>query len=198
MTPQQAAHAALEAIGPTTRVSTDPTAEVAGRPAYQLVLVPRDSRSLVGSVRIAIDGATRIPTRVQVFARGASAPAFQVGYTSLSTARPAASVFAFTPPPGAKVKEVTPGHAGDESGPQTLANAAPRVVGHGWTSVLVAHAPGTISSSSMLKALPVVSGSWGSGRLLRGTLFSAVLTDDGRVAIGAVPPSLLYAALARA
>ena len=48
----------------------------------------------------------------------------------------------------------------------------------------------------MLNLLPKVSGTWGSGHLLSGTLFSAVLTDDGRVAIGAVAPAQLYAALA--
>jgi hypothetical protein len=47
----------------------------------------------------------------------------------------------------------------------------------------------------MLQALPRVSGSWGSGRLLSGSLFSAVITDDGRVAVGAVRPQLLYSAL---
>src|SRR5262245_54511434 len=52
-TPQQAAQAALKAIGPSTQVTTDPTAQVAGRSAYELVLTPRDARSLVGSVRIA-------------------------------------------------------------------------------------------------------------------------------------------------
>jgi hypothetical protein len=48
----------------------------------------------------------------------------------------------------------------------------------------------------MLELLPRVSGSWGSGHLLEGKLFSAVLTDDGRVAVGAVTPQTLYAALA--
>jgi hypothetical protein len=47
----------------------------------------------------------------------------------------------------------------------------------------------------MLQELPKVSGSWGSGRLLQGTLFSALVTNDGRVAVGAVPPAQLYAAL---
>jgi hypothetical protein len=47
-----------------------------------------------------------------------------------------------------------------------------------------------------LKALPTVSGSWGSGHLLQGTLFSALLTDDGRVVVGAVAPQALYDALA--
>ncbi len=49
---------------------------------------------------------------------------------------------------------------------------------------------------SLLGALPQVSGAWGSGRVLEGTLFSLVLADDGRVALGAVAPDALYAALA--
>jgi hypothetical protein len=78
----------------------------------------------------------------------------------------------------------------------------PRVVGTGWTSVVVAEVPAaagasTKSLSTLVKALPAVSGTWGSGHLLRGTLFTVVLTDDGRVAAGAVAPDRLYKALAR-
>jgi hypothetical protein len=75
------------------------------------------------------------------------------------------------------------------------------VVGKGWTRVLVATLPadqqtsGGSSPNAMLDALPRVSGSWGSGHLLRTALLTAVLTDDGRVAVGAVPPGLLYRAL---
>ena len=43
--------------------------------------------------------------------------------------------------------------------------------------------------------MPKVTGDWGSGRVIDGTLFSAVLSDDGRVAVGAVAPDALYAAL---
>jgi outer membrane lipoprotein-sorting protein len=198
MTPQQAAEAALKAIDPSTQVTTDPTAEVAGRPAYQLDLVPRDPRSLVGSVRIAIDGETHVPTRVQVFARGATDPAFQVGFTSFSTATPPDSTFAFEPPPGATVKQgslpaVRP-HALRRA---DVAGLAPQTVGQGWTTVVVADV-GTPDDGlpAMLQSLPVVSGAWGSGHLLRGALFSAVLTDDGRLAVGAVAPRLVYGALA--
>src|SRR5680860_1232989 len=77
LTPQQAADAALEALSPSTKVSTDGTATVAGRSAYELLLQPRDSHSLVGSVRIAVDGATHVPTRVQVFAKNADNPSFE-------------------------------------------------------------------------------------------------------------------------
>lgn len=202
-TPQQAAQAALKAIDPTTQVSTDPTASVAGRPAYELSLVPRDSRSLIGSVRIAIDGSTHIPTRVQVFARGSSSPAFQVGFTSFSTATPEASVFGFQPPPGATVKQGEVPRSSSHPHPRSGATkGAPDVVGKGWTTVLVGQLPassgaGPSGLEGMLGKLPAVSGSWGSGHLLRSALVSAVLTDDGRVAIGAVPPQMLYAALSR-
>ena len=66
VTPQQAAARALAAVKPTTAVSTDPAVEVAGRAAYDLVLSPKDSRSLIGQVRISIDGEKKVPLRVQV------------------------------------------------------------------------------------------------------------------------------------
>jgi hypothetical protein len=94
-------------VGSTTRVGLQQNVTVAGQPAYQLTLAPKDSRSLIGQVRIAIAAHDSLPLQVQVFARGASSPAFSVGYTSLSFATPAASNFAFSPPPGAKVKTVT-------------------------------------------------------------------------------------------
>lgn len=208
LTPQQAADAALKAISPTTKVASNGTAVVAGRPAYLLALEPRSADTLVQSVQIAIDGATRVPTRVQVFAKGRTAPVLEVGFTSFDPHAPAASVFAFNPPPGTKVTEKSLGsltHRGShpmaKGHRHDTRSEGPTVVGSGWASVLVLPAPlgeklsgGT---STVLKQLPKVSGSWGSGRLLRGTVFSAVLTDDGRVAVGAVPPQQLYDALAR-
>ena len=209
VTPQQAAEAALKAISPSTKVSTDGTAVVAGRSAYELLLRPRDRASLVGSVRVAIDGRTHVPTRVQVFARHASTPSFEVGFTSFDDSVPPRSVFRFNPPPGTTVsRSAGPSHASalQQHQPRAAGRAAdqpPRVVGTAWTSVVVATLPSdstsiaTGSAARLLKALPTVRGSWGSGHLLRGKLFSAVLTDDGRVAVGAVAPSRLYAALAK-
>jgi outer membrane lipoprotein-sorting protein len=202
-TPQQAANEALKAITPTTSVSTDGTAVVAGRSAYELLLQPKNSSSLVSSVRIAIDGQTHVPTRVQVFARGASQPAFQVGFTSFDPSRPSANLFRFNPPPGTKVTQDTGRPQPHVGAPAVL----PHIVGHGWTSVVVAKtpaggttpqagAPGAGSMTRMLGALPEVSGSWGSGHLLKGSLFSVLLTNDGKVVAGTVPPRMLYDALA--
>jgi outer membrane lipoprotein-sorting protein len=106
-TPQQVARQILAAVGATTTVGLQSNVTVAGQAAYQLSLAPKDSRSLIGQVRIAIDAEYSLPLQVQIFARGASSPAFQVAYTSLSFTRPDPSNFPFTPPPGAKVKTVT-------------------------------------------------------------------------------------------
>src|SRR5215470_11596103 len=105
--PQQVARQILAAVGATTTVGLQSNVTVAGQAAYQLSLAPKDSRSLIGQVRIAIDAEYSLPLQVQIFARGASSPAFQVAYTSLSFTRPDPSNFPFTPPPGAKVKTVT-------------------------------------------------------------------------------------------
>ena len=47
-------------------------------------------------------------------------------------------------------------------------------------------------------AMTPISGSWGTGRVLEGTLFTAIITDDGRVAVGAVGADTLQTALAAA
>jgi hypothetical protein len=106
MTPLQAADQFLKLVGPTTRVTIPGTTTVAGRDAYQLAIAPRSSQSLIGQIMIAVDARTHLPLSLQVFARGGSSPAFSIGFTSLSFARPAASNFTFAPPPGAKVKTV--------------------------------------------------------------------------------------------
>jgi outer membrane lipoprotein-sorting protein len=281
LTPQQAAKQILAAVGPTTVVSTQTNVSVAGQAAYQLVLAPKDSRSLVGKVTIAVDGQhPGVPLRLQVFARGASAPSFSVGYTSISFVRPAAANFDFTPPAGAHVHNVRgPGHwyadaplsgqklvppmRGSWSGqapggahwranlpskshlgklrhpghtnwsirgnppPDPFQAMGPQVIGTGWLSVAVlpqavlgglagqgsaASAAGQAAASvggagggpvdggavlgALLKSAQPVHGSWGSGKLLRTSLFSILITNN-HVLIGAVDPSVLYTAAAK-
>jgi outer membrane lipoprotein-sorting protein len=204
-TPQEAADAALRALDPSTVVTTAGSAKVAGRSAYELVLAPRDTASLVGEVRLAIDAEEHVPLRVRVLARGASAPAFQVAFEQVTFARPDPAWFRFNPPPGTTVTEGTDDLGG--AAPTAPADRArPVVIGQGWTSVLVARLPSPDEGGSgpgadaelgaLVERLPAVSGPWGSGRLLAGSLFSVLLTDDGRVLIGAVGPDRLYLAAA--
>ncbi len=106
-TPQQVAKQLLAAVGPTTKVGLQQNVMIAGQAAYQISLAPKASGSLIGQIRIAIDARQALPLRVQIFARGASSPAFQVGFTSLQFGTPSAANFAFSPPSGAKVNTVT-------------------------------------------------------------------------------------------
>ena len=194
----------LAAINPSTTVSTDANQRVAGRSVYQLTLRPRaGAGSLIDRVSIAIDGATHIPLRVQVFGAGQSDPAFEVAFSSVDFTAPDAAQFTFNPPPGAQVTQANPDTAAPKAPSGTAlvqrARQGTRVVGKGWTSVVIASSsavPSVGQLGRVLASLPKVSGSWGSGHLLAGTVFSMVITDSGKVAIGAVTPDVLYSALA--
>lgn len=203
-TPQEAAEFALAALNPSTEVTTTGAGSVAGRPVYELVLTPREGDTRVARVTLAVDAETSVPLRVQVFSTQIGEPAIEVGFTSVDFATPDASLFTFTPPPGTDVTEKpsTDGPAAAGTRPDL---AEPTVVGEGWSQVVVATLPtddGAAAAASMsdvlsaLQALPTVTGPWGSGRVLDGTLVSAIITDDGRVALGAVSPQALADALA--
>jgi outer membrane lipoprotein-sorting protein len=235
LTPEQVTERLLDALDPSTRVSTGPVISVAGRAAYQLVLEPSGPGSLLGSIRIAVDGTELVPTRVQVFPTGSTRPAVELGFTAVTFAVPADDVFAFTPPPGATVEEhdlsaLRPhapgardadhprGHGRMHGRDVSMPRPDVTVVGEGWAAVLVAGlsggpggpgADGLLGRAlvqqlsrddgelgAILSTLPEVSGAWGSGRLLTSRLFSVLLTDDGRVLVGAVDGATLQAAAA--
>lgn len=195
LTPQQAADAALAAIDPSTVVSTAGTARVAGRDAYEIVLAPRDSASLVDQVRLAIDAKEYVPLRVQMYAKGVSDPAVEVAFTQITFERPDPEHFTFSPPADAK-EEKLPSFT--QLGAVTP--TAGKAVGSGWTTVLVGRTPslgndqgtGQATPEALLRLLPEVSGPWGSGRQISGKLFTMLLTDDGRVLVGLVSPERLY------
>ncbi|MGI5237512.1 LolA family protein [Dactylosporangium sp. CA-139066] len=201
--PQEAADLALKAIDPTTQVTTGNSAKIAGRNAYELVLRPRDTSSLVGEVRLAIDAQEKVPLRVQVLPRGTSNAAFEVGFTSVSFARPDDAEFTFNPPAGTKVTEGDPAKLAQEQqgkAQQHDGNAADKpktaVIGTGWTSVFVIRNSGAGSGANSDEAkkaqdaigqLPAGNG----GRTFNSKLVSVLFTDDGRVLIGSVTPEKL-------
>jgi len=214
LTPQQAAQQVLAAVGKTTTVRVDSNVTVAGRSAYQLVLAPKDSRSLVGQVQIAIDARNGVPLRLQVYARDASSPAFQVGYTAIQFVTPAPADLTFSPPRGAKVSHE---NLGSQQASGSSQQGDTSTIGSGWLTVLDLPSAGLTAPSSsgsapgyggsgdsaavlnaLLGSARSVSGAWGSGRLLQTSLVSVLITDGGRVFVGAVQPGVLYAAASQA
>ena len=231
LTPQQAASQILAKVGQTTLVSAQANVMVAGEPSYQLVLKPKDHRSLVGKVVIAVDGKYGVPLRVQLYAKGAKSPAFQDGYTALQWVSPAPSNYSFTPPHGASLHVVKLGkdEVKSATGTATADTSGVGSYGKDWLTVVsfpqadlskgfglgtgatpsASSAPSqpgisasnqgiSVSQQELLNALlgsaKPVSGSWGSGTLVTTSLFSMLMTG-GKVYIGAVTPSVLYAAV---
>jgi hypothetical protein len=96
---------ALDALAPYADVSVDTTSTVAGRPAYTLVLTPTSTLTLVGRIAVAVDAETRLPLRLQVFARGGDRAAAEAGFRDVSFDAIDPSMFAFAPPPGTTVRQ---------------------------------------------------------------------------------------------
>lgn len=216
-TPEQVADRLIAAIDPSTIVSVRPTTVVAGRPAYRLELAPRADDTLIGAVSIAVDAETGLPLRVRVLARGQEAPAFEVGFTSLSLATPAAERFEFVPPAGATVTEHAlpaapergarwaPTHRPDGADRTAAGDGAtagptgsgPTATGEGWSAVLELPA-GAVPALADTPLLTELTRPVPGGRLLHTALVNVLLTTDGRVFAGSVPLERLQAAAAGA
>jgi hypothetical protein len=203
MTPSGIAEGAPAAAAPSTRVTVSGELEVADRSAYELVLSPRTSATRIGSVHIAVDGATKVPLGVQVYPRGSDSPAVDVSFTSIRFGHQSESNFSFAPPPGAKVHRATKTPtAADRAGHFGIARFARhehlRVTGSGWASVL-RYSGDTTTLRRLANSLGAerVTGSWGTGRLFETPLGCALVIRDGRLYAGAVDPAALYAAAAR-
>lgn len=212
-TPAELAQQFLSKVDPSTAVSVGPDVSVAGRAAYNLLIEPRTDATLVGKVAIAVDGASGMPLSVQVTARGADKPAFASGFTSFSLDAPDPSVFAFTPPPGSTVKELPvpdkshdptkshdPAHAHGPGATHSGAKGNVSITGTGWETV-VGTATGSAAAAAPLLQDPLLSQAAVAvpgGRLLSTALLNILITDDGRIFAGMVPPERLQAAAAAA
>jgi len=192
--PTTAANETLTRLRNTSDVTVDGTAEVAGRPAYELVLSPKPSeRTLLREVRIAVDAEKRSPLRMTVLGNGSTDPALQIGFTELTFGPQDQKLFTFTPPPGATVQQRPPGRPAGAADPDRT------VVGDGWDTVVIRkqpneRPPGVPDLSTL--GTPV-SGPWGSGRLISAAIGTAIVTADGRIAAGAVPEQVLNEALGK-
>ena len=216
-TPQELAAKFLAAADTTTAVSVGPEVQVAGRAAYNLLLEPRTSGTLVGMIAIAVDGETGMPLSVEVTARGGGEPAFRTGFTSLSLDAPDPALFNFVPPPGSTVEELqirhpahppvgpgSPGYPGTHTEPDQLEagikdKAGSYLTGTGWETVveLPADTGAGAKLSTALAQNPLLAQAAAvvpGGRLLSSALFNVLLTDDGRVFAGMVPADRLHAA----
>ncbi|MFF9125829.1 outer membrane lipoprotein carrier protein LolA [Streptomyces sp. NPDC014889] len=221
-TPKDFADEALKSVDDTTSVKVDGTAQVAGRDAYKLVIEPKHaSGTTVGAISIAVDAKTGLPLKFTLTPASGGAAVVDAGFTRIDFARPAASTFDFTPPKGAKVTEekdagkdagkgaerkAGPGRQFHEPGAQEkgLAEKGPEILGKGWNSIAVIDTgtKGGIPSSAgkgelggFLDSLgDQVSGTFGKGTVFSTRLVNALITDNGKVYVGAVTKDTLVKA----
>ncbi|GII93782.1 LolA family protein [Sinosporangium siamense] len=223
-TPGDAAKALLSMLAASTEISVADDETVAGRPAYHLILAPKDPDSLIAEVRLALDGEKLFPLRLQVVADGSDEPVIDIGYTEITFSPPAEENFTFTPPHGATVNETSFADLMGQSRATTEEWSGDPVAGttsfagSGWTAVSVTRldkddlaelaAPPKVPARqeeggaaefvrTVLDSATPVQGPWGSGRMVKSKLVTVLLTDDGRLLIGAVTPQTLIEAAGR-
>ncbi|KQW17782.1 sigma-E factor regulatory protein RseB domain-containing protein [Streptomyces sp. Root369] len=215
-TPKDLAEEALKAADKTTSVTVDGTAQVAGRDAYRLVIKPKDEGSTVGQITVAVDSKTGLPLKFTLTPASGGSAVVDAGFTQVSFAKPAASTFDFTPPKGAKVEEGDaakapersehPGDFGKGSAgePGKVGPEGLNVIGDGWDSIATFDTGGQgVPSGSevggdvggFLDSLgDKVSGKFGEGTVFKTRLINALITDDGKVYVGAVTKDALVKA----
>jgi outer membrane lipoprotein-sorting protein len=220
--PAAASRQIIDKLRQSSDVKVDGTASVAGRDAYELVLTPKPTeRTVLREVRVAVDAEKRIPLELSVLTNGSDDPALQIGFSSLDLTAPDPGMFQFTPPAGAKVEDGKAENDKAEHAQQRPEHkqgehkqGEPKVVGDGWDTVVVAQLPqqqdrqgdqdrqdaqGGQDMRQMAERIgKPISGPWGNGWVIGTSAGNALLTSDGRIAVGAVPEQVLIAALGEA
>src|SRR5512141_258352 len=134
--PATLASTVVRRLAPVADLRVTSTQWVAGEPSYTLVLTPTSSSTLVGSIQVALDANNWMPLQLEVFAKGADAPAIRVGFTSISFGPVPASTFDFTPPAGATVTTSALPTNGRHPESTDMQHAQPLTFGAGFDTVI--------------------------------------------------------------
>ncbi len=83
--------------------------DIAGQAAYTVRVTPKEPGSLIAAGELSFDAANGIPLRAAIYSsHSPSSPTIELAATEISYGPVADSVFAFTPPSGAKIEEIIP------------------------------------------------------------------------------------------
>lgn len=185
---------------------TGPTpTDIAGRPAYTVRVSPTEGGSLLGGAELSFDATNGVPLRAAIYSSTSASPVLELAATEISSYGPVEdSVFAFTPPPGVKIHEVTFSHTQGASGSPGSAggSAKPKLTtsGHGLSTVAILESQtkqgAAGSGSEPLEGLPKVAINGASASELRtelGTLLSFERSGVRYVLAGSVTPATIEA-----
>jgi len=200
----------------STRLVLHEPSHVAGRPVYELGLIPDSNVSLVTEVAISVDAETGLPLRVAVETRSGTV-AIRNEFTSLTLRRPADFHFTFRPPSEARVADgatvVTSPEVFDDWRKQHQREEAIQDVesvagvnrslvrlatgGTGWDEVVMLSGFRPWRVEQLTRGAETVTGPFGTGQLVRTPVFNLLVLNSGRIVGGAVTPAGLESAAAQ-
>ena len=216
-TPDGLATRLLPLRAASTRLVLHEPGHVAGRPVYQLGMIPDSSASLVKEIAVSVDARTGLPLRVAVQTRSGTV-AIRAEFKSLALRRPAASHFTFRPPSEARVVDgqtvaTSPDvFSGDWRKERERENAMQDVQsvsgvnqslvrlatrGTSWDEVVVLSGFRPWRLEQLTRSAETVTGAFGTGQLVRTPVFSVLTLPSGQIIGGAVTPQLLEAVAAQ-
>ncbi len=204
-TPEEAGRQAVGMARMSSTVTLDAQTEVAGHAAYQLVVTPTSTSTLVGRVVVAVDAETSTPLRVQVWSKAdPQTPALEIGFTDVAFSTPSDSVLAFSAPAGASTREVVvplPDEpAAASTAPDQELPEGVTVTGTGWDTVVQASGldvaglvAGDPTAAAGLPGLDKTFGSQGAA-----DLYSEFVPEEGSGSpLGDLDTSALYDTLTK-
>ena len=222
--PEAVANYLMEQIGESTSVSVGKDHRVAGRTAYQLIAQPNAKNSLIESVLVSVDSETGMALDVKVYSKEQEAPAFEVGFESISFEVPNASMFNFTPPAGTIVEtlevpaeleaeleklkaeadftELSEDQKADlKAELEAKFGEAPKIelIGQGWESVMYlssipSQVPMELLENELFADLMTTVD---GGKVFSTPVMNILITDSGKVYAGAVTIAFLQEVAAR-
>lgn len=132
--------------------TSDPT-DVAGRPAYSVVVSPKHSGGLLGQAKLAWDALTGVPLDIAVYARGNANPVLELKAHDIKYGAGAvAGAFDITPPGNYRVVKVATGGAGgNPTAPMGAQRKAKPITG---LADVQSHVAFTLAAPATLVGLP--------------------------------------------
>lgn len=156
---------AISHLSSHANVSGATPTDVAGQATYTVRVSPNEGGSLIGGAELSFDAANGAPLRAAIYSSTSSSPVIELAATAVSYGPVSDSVFAFTPPPGVKIVEVSSSSAGGahKAGSSTSEASKPNLTthGHGLSAIAVLESKTSTaagkSTGNPLEGLPQVS-----------------------------------------
>jgi outer membrane lipoprotein-sorting protein len=194
---------AISHLKPHANVSGATPTDVGGQAAYTVRISPNEGGSLLGGAELSFDAAHGVPLRAAIYSSTSSSPVIELAASEISYGPVADSVFSFSPPPGAKVEEVsTPGQdSAKQPAPSAGAHSHAKLTtrGHGVAGIAVVENPveqGKKPPVNLPEGLPKVKINGASAAELAtplGTLLSFESSGVRYLLAGSVTPAAIEA-----